>query len=62
MQQQIDAAEVARFENATWSRCADGYMDGFGPLVTEAVRPLLERAGVASGERILDLGTGPGVV
>ncbi len=62
MPERFDAAEVARFENATWSRCAKGYMDGFGALVREAVAPLLDEARVSRGDRVLDLGTGPGLV
>lgn len=54
--------EVARFENATWSRCARGYVDGFGRLVAEAVEPLLDEAGAGVGGRVLDVGTGPGLV
>lgn len=62
MQDQFDAAEVARFENATWSRCAKGYMNGFGALVAEGIGPLLDQVEVTDGDRVLDLGTGPGLV
>lgn len=55
-------AQVADFEHATWSRCATSYMDGFGALVGEAVEPLLDALGVEPESRVLDLGTGPGVV
>ena len=49
MEQLIDPEEVARFENATWSRCARGYMDGFGALAGEAIRPLLDEVNVSDG-------------
>lgn len=62
MVNRIDAEQVARFENETWSRCAKGYMDGFGALVTEGITPLLDAAIVSAGDRVLDVGTGPGVV
>ena len=62
MQDRFDAEEVTRFENATWSRCALGYMDGFGALVGEAIGPLLDEAKVSGGDRVLDVGTGPGLV
>jgi len=62
MQEQFDAATVARFENETWSRCATGYIEGFGALVAEAVEPLLDAVKVSGGDRVLDVGTGPGLV
>ncbi len=62
MQERFDAATVARFENETWSRCAKGYVDGFGALVAEGVAPLLDEVKVSGGDRVLDVGTGPGLV
>lgn len=61
MIKQYDPKEVAQFEHATWSRCAESYMNGFGVLVGEAISPLLEATNVGSGDRVLDLGTGPGL-
>lgn len=62
MTKQFDPEEVARFEHDTWSRCADSYVDGFGALVGEGIAPLLDAVNVGSGDRVLDLGTGPGLV
>ena len=58
---QFDPEEVAEFENATWSRCAESYKDGFGVLVSEAIPPLLDAVNAGSEDRVLDLGTGPGL-
>lgn len=58
----FDPGTVAQFENATWSRCASTYMHGFGALAAEAITPLLDGAKVSKGSRILDVGTGPGLV
>jgi SAM-dependent methyltransferase len=58
----FDAAEVAKFEHAVWSRCAKGYADGFGALVSDAIAPLLDAGSVSQGRRVLDVGTGPGLV
>src|SRR5262245_12186172 len=45
-----------------WRRLADGYARAFEPLVTQAIDPLLDAAGVATGTRVLDLCCGPGYV
>lgn len=55
-------ADVAAFEHATWSRSAPGYEEGFAVLTSEAARPLLKAANVKAGSRLLDVGTGSGVV
>lgn len=55
------AADVAAFEHATWSRSAPGYEAGFAELTRDAVDPLLDRARVIAGSRVLDVGTGTGV-
>ena len=56
----FEPAEVAAYENETWSRCAPDYDRGFAVLTGEAVGSLLDAAGVAQGSRVLDLGTGTG--
>jgi len=61
MAEQYNPEEVARFEEATWSRCASNYMQGFGALVAEAVDPLLDEVKLSSEDRVLDVGTGPGL-
>lgn len=62
MDDRFDVEAIARFENETWSRCAKGYMDGFGALVADGVAPLLDEVNVSAGDRVLDVGTGPGLV
>ncbi|MBC8329845.1 MAG: class I SAM-dependent methyltransferase [Planctomycetes bacterium] len=37
-------------------------MEGFGALVTEGIAPLLDEVNVCRGDRVLDVGTGPGLV
>jgi ribosomal protein L11 methylase PrmA len=59
MQAGMDPGTIARFENDTWSRCAQSYAESFHPLTAQAV-PLLVAAAVQSGRRVLDLGSGPG--
>src|SRR5690348_3481122 len=60
--ERFNSEEVAQFENATWSRCAETYVVGFGALVSEAIAPLLDEVRVSEGDRVLDVGTGPGLV
>ena len=61
MPEAFDPQEVARFERVVWSRCAEGYVDGFGALMRETIAPLLDAADVTRGSRVLDVGTGPGL-
>lgn len=57
-----DPKEVDRFEHEVWSRCAPSYVDTFGALTAEAIPPLLDATDVSRGSRVLDVGTGPGLV
>lgn len=56
----VDPETVARFENDTWSRCAESYADTFHLLTVQAMPFLVAAAAVESGRRVLDLGSGPG--
>lgn len=57
-----DARTVHRYEHETWSRCADDYLDGFAGLTRETLPFLIEEAGIGAGDRVLDIGSGPGHV
>jgi len=56
----IDPDVVHRYEHETWSRCADAYLDGFAGLTLPAVPSLVEAAGLRPGQRVLEVGSGPG--
>jgi protein-L-isoaspartate O-methyltransferase len=45
-----------------WAGRADAYEHGFARLTVHAVGALLDAAGAGTGTRVLDVGTGPGVV
>jgi SAM-dependent methyltransferase len=45
-----------------WTGRADAYERGFARLTVYTAGPLLDAAGVGAGTRVLDVGTGPGVV
>lgn len=47
-----DPAAVAAYEYATWSRCAERYIDGFGPLLCEPIESLLDVAAVGEGTHV----------
>ena len=57
-----DPCLISQVEHETWERCATGYVDGFGALVSESITPLLDAANVVADSRVLDIGTGPGLV
>lgn len=56
----IDLAKFRIFEHAGWEHAVQPYADAFGSLTIQAVEPLLDAAGVASGTRVLDVACGPG--
>ena len=56
-----DAFTDLEFKN--WQRAVDAYDKGFGPLTSQAVPTLLDRAGFQQGGgRLLDVACGPGQV
>jgi SAM-dependent methyltransferase len=50
------------YERELWSGRAAAYERGFARLTAHAAGPLLDAAGVGPETRLLDIGTGPGVV
>jgi SAM-dependent methyltransferase len=62
MQPTPDPDVVTAYEHETWSRCAATYVDSFAELTSAAIEPMLDAAAVSAGCRVLDLGTGPGLV
>ncbi|MFG1998075.1 class I SAM-dependent methyltransferase [Spirillospora sp. NPDC048911] len=50
------------YERELWDGRASAYERGFARLTSYTVGPLLDAAGVRAGARVLDVGTGPGVV
>ena len=50
------------YERGLWARRAAAYERGFARLTAHTAGALLDAAGVAAGTRVLDVGTGPGVV
>jgi SAM-dependent methyltransferase len=50
------------YERDLWAGRADAYESGFARLTAHAIGPLLDAARVGAGRRVLDLGTGPGLV
>jgi cyclopropane fatty-acyl-phospholipid synthase-like methyltransferase len=57
----LDAVAFTVFERTAHDSIANRYAKVFTPLTSLAVAPLLDAARVAMGQRLLDVGTGPGV-
>ncbi len=57
----LDAKAFTAFERTAHDGIADRYAQVFIPLTSLALGPLLDAARVATGQRLLDVGTGPGV-
>ena len=55
-----DPHAVQQYEHETWSRCAEGYLDGFSGLTLDTLPPPIEAAGIGDGSYVLEVGSGPG--
>ena len=58
----IDADAFDRYEAAGWERRASEYARHFTALTGRVIEPLLDAAGVRTGQTVVDLGCGPGHV
>jgi SAM-dependent methyltransferase len=56
------AMDFDAYARRLWTGRADAYERGFARLTVHAAGPLLDAAGAGAGTRVLDVGTGPGVV
>lgn len=56
----IDSEAFKQFEHDGWERSVAAYDDLFGGLTSQLIEPLLAELQLASGERLLDIATGPG--
>jgi len=56
----IDPDVVTQFETETWSRCAESYLETFAVLTRQGAPLLIKAAKIGAGDRVLDLGAGPG--
>jgi len=54
--------DFATYERMLWAGRAAAYERGFAKLTAHTAGALLDAAGVAAGTRLLDVGTGPGMV
>ena len=56
----MDPEAFNAFEAEGWNAKAAGYDAFLAPITARVVEPLLDAAGVRSGQRVLDVATGPG--
>jgi SAM-dependent methyltransferase len=57
-----DTEAIRAFEHAGWERAALGYEDCFATATRQFIPALLDAAGVATGQAVLDVACGPGFV
>ncbi|MGC0366565.1 SAM-dependent methyltransferase [Rhodococcus sp. 27YEA15] len=57
-----DRAAFDQFEIAGWQLLADDYHRELGPLTSRVAAATVDAARVSAGDRLLDLGTGPGYI
>ena len=57
---EIDARAFDQYEAAGWQVVAALYERVWTPMTSQAVDPLLDAAGVAAGQRVIDVGSGAG--
>lgn len=60
--QTSDGTFFDAFERSAWRGRAPAYDRGIARLTARTAEPLLDRAGVGAGTRLLDIGCGPGPV
>lgn len=60
MNDAYDPEFVHQYEFETWARCAADYLDGFSGLTDQTLPLLVEAAEINEGQRVLDVGSGPG--
>lgn len=58
----FSAETVHEYEHETWDRCSDKYLEGFAGLSQETIPRLIEAAEITEGDKVLDVGSGPGHV
>jgi SAM-dependent methyltransferase len=56
------SAAFRDFEHQAWQRVVKLYQDHFGRLTAQSIEPLLDAVNVQSGDRVLDVATGPGYI
>lgn len=60
MQDSTSPDVVTRYENETWSRCAESYAHTFHMLTSQTLPLLVKAATIRRESRVLDLGSGSG--
>ena len=58
----FDAHAFQQFELHGWSEKSAGYHRFYGPITSTVIPVLLDAAAVRAGDRVLDVGSGPGYV
>lgn len=51
---------IRNYELETWTRCSESYLNTWGVLTNEMLPELIKATHIRSGEKVLDIGCGPG--
>lgn len=51
---------ISNYELETWTRCSSNYLDTWGELTNQMLPELIKSTNIKSGDRVLDIGCGPG--
>lgn len=62
MSKVMDPEVVSRYELDTWERCARNYFDTLAGITRPAIPMLIEAGNIRRGDRVLEIGSGPGHV
>lgn len=51
---------ITNYELETWTRCSSNYLDTWSVLTNQMLPELIKSTNIKSGDRVLDIGCGPG--
>lgn len=62
MTDNIELDIITKYEQDTWTRCAESYVKTFAGITNQAVSKLIQLGNIELGNHVLEIGCGPGNV